>query len=162
MKNGLLLALTLFCTTSVMAENRAKIEHMTVNLKLPDNSNLTVDMSFDCGSYYDKTAMIVTSRQGAEILATAYEALYGPAAGKAVMDKWNNKAKSTDPRLPTFILVRPPVGKSYLVKANDVKAKLSDLKVDSLNENKIELKAPAFDLTEVSGTCGAIEHPNNY
>jgi len=159
MKNGLLIALTLFCTTSVMAENRAKIEHMTVNLKLPDNSNLTVDMSFDCGSYYDKTAMIVTSRQGAEILATAYEALYGPAAGKAIMDKWNKKAKSTDPRLPTFILVRPPIGKSYLVKTLDKKNGQLELNANSISEAKIEAKAQAVDLTEVSGTCGAIEHP---
>lgn len=161
MKNGLLLALTLFCSTTVMAENRAKIEHMTVNIKLPDNSNLTVDMNFDCGSYYDKTAMIITSRQGAEILATAYEALYGPAAGKAIMAKWNNKSKSTDPRLPTFILVRPPVGKSYLLKNHNQKTERTDLKVNSLNESNIEINAPAFDLTEVSGTCGAIEHPNN-
>jgi hypothetical protein len=156
MKNGLFLALTLLCSASVMAENRAKVEHMTVNLKLPDNSNLTVDMNFDCGSYYNKTAMIVTSRQGAEILATAYEALYGPAAGKAVMDKWNKKAKAEDPRLPTFIVVKPPEGKSYLLNTANKKSAPLLMKSD----NQEQPKAQSFNAAEISPSCGGVDHPN--
>jgi hypothetical protein len=157
MKNGLFLALTLLCSTSVIAENRAKVEHMTVNLRLPDNSNLTVDMNFDCGSYYDKTAMIVTSRQGAEILATAYEALYGTAAGKAVMDKWNKKTKAEDPRLPTFIVVKPPEGKSYLLSSANQKIAPFNMKTD-LQE---KTKAQSFNAAEISPSCGGVDHPDN-
>lgn len=171
MRLGLISSLFVFsvCLNStVQAENRAKVEHMTVDLRLPDGGSLTVDMDFQCGGYYDKTALIVTNRQGAEILATAYESLYGPDAGKAIMDTWNKKVNKNDPRLPTFLIVRPPKGKSF--RAKNVKSP-TDTSLDKSTSSK-----PRFDVStettqlkslqnlgidDVSGTCGAVDHPLN-
>jgi hypothetical protein len=158
MKNGLFLAVALLCSGAAMAENRAEIQHLTANLKLPDQSSLTVDMSFDCGSMYDKTAMIVTSRQGAEILAVAYEALYGPAAGAAVMAKWNNKDKPQDPRLPTFIIVTPPEGKVY--RAEPVKSAVKSVKGTAETATTMKLQQTEFSASEIRSSCGSSDHPS--
>lgn len=157
MKNGLFLAVTLLCSGAVMAENRAEIQHLTANLKLPDQSSLTVDMSFDCGSMYNRTAMIVTSRQGAELLAVAYEALYGPAAGAAVMAKWNNKDKPQDPRLPTFIIVTPPEGKVY--RTESVKG---GTKNNATTEaaSTMKIRQVEFSAEEIRSSCGSSNHPS--
>ncbi len=153
MNKGILVAIALCLGSScAVAENRAKIQHLTADLRLPDNSNLTVDMSFDCGSKFNQTAMIITSRQGAEILAVAYEAMYGPAAGEAIMAKWNNKTKSSDPRLPTFIIVTPPTGKTYRVKGE--RRLTSAVEASSLKTGTNDIP---YD--EIHSTCGSSNHP---
>jgi hypothetical protein len=157
MKKGLFLAATLLCSCAVMAENRAEIQHLTANLKLPDQSSLTVDMSFDCGSMYDRTAMIVTSRQGAELLAVAYESLYGPAAGAAVMAKWNKKDKPQDPRLPTFIIVTPPEGKVY--RTDNTKTNTKNATTTE-SAPVMKMRQAEFSADEIRSSCGSSDHPS--
>ena len=157
MKKGLLLVATLLCSGAVMAENLAEIQHLTANLKLPDQSSLTVDMSFDCGSMYDRTAMIVTSRQGAELLAVAYDALYGPAAGAAVMAKWNSKDKPEDPRLPTFIIVTPPEGKVY---RNDTAKTNTKNTTTAESVPVMKMRQAEFSADEIRSSCGSSDNPS--
>ncbi len=99
-------------TCSVFAQeplrDRAIIQYMSADILLPDNSLLNVDMSFDCGSDFSETAMIITSDAGAHLLATAFTSLYGPSAGKQILTSWNNKVDKNDPRKPTFLIVTPP------------------------------------------------------
>ncbi|CAM4292700.1 hypothetical protein [Pseudoalteromonas ostreae] len=107
---------TLLCTTFTVCNvaalapqtDRAVIQYMSADILLPDNSLLNVDMSFDCGSDFSKTAMIITSDAGAHLLATAFASMYGDAAGDQVLHSWNTKVNEGDPRKPTFLVVTPP------------------------------------------------------
>ena len=94
-------------------KDRAVVQHMNVDLLLPDSSLLNVDMSLDCGSQYARTGIMVMSKAGAELIATAYSTLWGKAYGQKVMDTWNNKKNSDDPRKPTFIIIPPPGDMSF-------------------------------------------------
>lgn len=162
MKVGLLkvavaLAGSLLFSSVVLAENRAEITHLTAILKLPDQSALTVDMSLDCGSRYERTALVVTSRQGAEILSTAWTALYGPEAGAAVMKQWETKTNPDDPRLPTFMIVTPPEGKSYIASPK-TPASLSKRKMTTLSDSAAVPVVEAARDSEILTTCGHKDH----
>ncbi|MEC8325892.1 MAG: hypothetical protein VX100_07330 [Pseudomonadota bacterium] len=109
--------------------DRAIVQHMNANLLLPDNSILNVDMSFDCGSDYHQTGLIVSSRSGAELLAAAYTQLWGTSYGQSVIDAWENKARPNDPRKPTFLLVKTADNVSYNWSDNSNKV----VKDDSLS-----------------------------
>ncbi|KID56863.1 hypothetical protein JF50_13275 [Pseudoalteromonas luteoviolacea] len=88
--------------------DRARVQHMNADLLLPDGRLMNVDVSFDCGSDYQDTAMMIMSDSGAKILAAAYTHLYGEQFGKQVMDAWNNKKHESDPRKPTYLFVIAP------------------------------------------------------
>ncbi|WP_257326013.1 hypothetical protein [Pseudoalteromonas rhizosphaerae] len=106
----LLCATLTICNVAALAPqaDRAVIQYMSADILLPDNSLLNVDMSFDCGSDFSKTAMIITSDAGAHLLATAFASMYGNAAGDQVLHSWNTKVNESDPRKPTFLVVTPP------------------------------------------------------
>ncbi len=106
----LLCAALTVCNVAALAplKDRAVIQYMSADILLPDNSLLNVDMSFDCGSDFSKTAMIITSDAGAHLLATAFASMYGNAAGDQVLRSWNTKVNESDPRKPTFLVVTPP------------------------------------------------------
>ncbi|MET1254845.1 hypothetical protein [Aliikangiella maris] len=104
---------TLAIALEPLKENRARISSMQATLLLPDYSTLNVNMSFDCGSRYENTGMIVSSLAGAQLLAAAYTHLWGDEAGEMVMQLWQNKADKDDPRLPTFLIISPESGAQF-------------------------------------------------
>ncbi|MET1254203.1 hypothetical protein [Aliikangiella maris] len=104
---------TLVSALEPLKENRARIFALKATLLLPEYEFLDVDMSFDCGSKYESTAMIITSFAGAQLLAASYTHLYGKEAGEMVMQTWQNKVNKDDPRLPTFIFVSPATGTHF-------------------------------------------------
>ena len=106
----LLCAALTVCNVAALVplKDRAVIQYMSADILLPDNSLLNVDMSFDCGSDFSKTAMIITSDAGANLLAAAYSSMYGSKAGEQVLHTWNTKVNDSDPRKPTFLIVTLP------------------------------------------------------
>ena len=165
--NMLKKSLTLACltclalsTTMVSAseplEDRAVIQYMSADILLPDNSMLNVDMSFDCGSDFSKTAMIITSDAGAHLLATAFASMYGNAAGDQVLHSWNTKVNASDPRKPTFLVVTPPENahenwyKSAIPKSV---TKTLNYQASSLTSDDLEVTMPI-----VKPYCGSRDH----
>jgi hypothetical protein len=100
-----LMALTLPTSALEPLSDRAQVKHINSTLLMPDGSDMTVDMSFDCGSDFSETGLIVTTEQGAKFLAHAYSELYGKAAGEKVKQAWLTKANPDDPRKPTMLLI---------------------------------------------------------
>ncbi|AZZ98267.1 hypothetical protein [Pseudoalteromonas sp. R3] len=88
--------------------DRAQVQRMNADLLLPDGSTLNVDVSFDCGSDYKNTAVMVMSNSGAQLIAAAYTHLYGESAGQSVMEAWENKQNASDPRKPTYLFILAP------------------------------------------------------
>lgn len=140
-----------------LSENRARVQTMQAELLLPNNSSLPVNMSFDCGSQWENTGMIITSRQGAEILAAAFTHLYGAAAGQAVINKWETKENPTDPRLPTFIIVTPPPGMSfgYSTQSTPMSAK----SINALASSKAITSEDKPPIAMLNSSCGTRIHP---
>ncbi|WP_444996038.1 hypothetical protein [Aliikangiella sp. IMCC44359] len=104
---------TLVSALEPLKENRARISSLSGTLLLPDYTYLDIDMSFDCGSKYEDTAMIVTNLAGVQLLAAAYTHMWGEQAGEMVMAAWQNKVNKTDQRLPTFLIVSPAKGTNF-------------------------------------------------
>ena len=154
----LLISLLLFVTTASalepLPENRARLSELHGTLLLPDYSYLDFDMSFDCGSRWEHTSMIVTSRAGAELLAASYTHLWGKKAGEKVMQAWENKVNESDPRLPSFLVVSMPTNTSNSTKSS---ARVSGA-VTSKNENITNSESTLNDIPELSATCGTRSH----
>jgi len=121
-------------------KDRAVVQHINVDLLLPDNSLLNVDMSLDCGSAYESTGIIVMSKGGAELIATAYSTLWGEAYGQKVMDTWNNKKNSDDPRKPTFIIIPTPGDISFNWQNSN----------ESVSNKTVKLRTAAFNSVATS------------
>ena len=136
--------------------DRARLASMQGQLLLPDGSYLPVDMSFDCGSQWENTAMIITSDLGAQLLAAAYTQLYGNEAGRNVIRQWNNKTKSTDPRKPSFLIITPPAidqEKQSWKSITELDTLSSETR--SLNKRKsLSLRMPPV----VTASCGTRVH----
>ena len=155
----LLLVISVSFVTPVSAleplpENRARISDLHGALMLPDYSILDFNMSFDCGSKYETTAMIITSKAGAQLLAASYTHMWGEAAGDMVMYNWNNKADPTDPRLPTFLVVTPPSGANFDWKKS---VRISTYKSSTLNTSTTET-TESDDIPVLLATCGTRSH----
>lgn len=137
-------------------EDRAVIRYMSADILLPDNSMLNVDMSFDCGSDFSKTAMIITSDAGAHLLATAFASMYGNAAGDQVLHSWNTKVNESDPRKPTFLVVTPPENAHenwYKSGISKSAIKTLNYKTSSLTSDDLEVAMPI-----VKPYCGSRDH----
>lgn len=100
-----LLAVSLSAAALEPMQDRAQVKHINSTLLMPDGSDMSVDMSLDCGSQFKNTGIIVTTEQGAKFLANAYSKLYGSAAGEKVKQAWQTKANPDDPRKPTMLLI---------------------------------------------------------
>jgi len=154
----LLCAALTVCNVAALTplEDRAVIQYMSADILLPDNSMLNVDMSFDCGSDFSKTAMIITSDAGAHLLATAFASMYGNAAGDQVLRSWNNKVNESDPRKPTFLVVTPPENAHenwYKSGISKSATKTLNYKASSLTFDDLEVKLPI-----VKPYCGSRDH----
>ncbi|WP_281560121.1 hypothetical protein [Thalassomonas sp. RHCl1] len=88
--------------------DRAVIAKMRVDLVLPANDILTVDISFDTTSGYHGNAMMLTDDFGVEMLATAFEVKYSQELADELRYAWANKQFNHDPRKPSYILVQQP------------------------------------------------------
>ncbi len=152
-------------TCSVFAQeplrDRAIIQYMSADILLPDNSLLNVDMSFDCGSDFSETAMIITSDAGAHLLATAFTSLYGPSAGKQILASWNNKVDESDPRKPTFLVVTPPENatenwyESGIAKSTNKTLNYSTNSLTSVTSDEVEVSST---VPVVRAYCGSRDH----
>ncbi|ATG77638.1 hypothetical protein [Pseudoalteromonas sp. 1_2015MBL_MicDiv] len=154
----LLCAALTVCNVAALTplKDRAVIQYMNADILLPDNSTLNVDMSFDCGSDFAKTAMIVTSEAGAYLLANAFSNIYGPAAGQRVLDTWNTKTSENDPRKPTFLVITPPPeGTENWYKSTISKGdkKLLNNRVEMLTSEGDHAPEPM-----IMGVCGSRDH----
>ncbi|NTS78399.1 hypothetical protein HR060_16240 [Catenovulum sp. SM1970] len=89
-------------------KERAVLARLQAELVLPEDTILKVDMDFDVNSGYNGNAVIVMDDLGAELIADAFTFKYGEQAGKAVLEKWQNRDQPEDPRLPTFLFVQKP------------------------------------------------------
>ena len=116
-------------------EERAVVQRMNADLLLPSGKTLNVDVSFDCGSDYHNTAIMVMSDAGAELLAAAYTHLYGEKFGQQVIDTWNTKKNTDDPRKPTYLFAIAPRNKSFAWKNDKVKKVHNKLTYDTLEEH---------------------------
>ena len=96
--------------------DRAVIAKMRVDLILPANDILTVDIDFDTSSGYHGNAMILTDDYGVEMLATAFEVKYSQEFADILRNAWANKQHSDDPRKPSYILVQQPKTEDQLPK----------------------------------------------
>ncbi|MEM5552391.1 hypothetical protein WNY63_16825 [Pseudoalteromonas neustonica] len=102
---GAALAVSLSVAALEPKQDRAQVKHINSTLLMPDGSDMSVDMSLDCGSQFKNTGIIVTTEQGAKFLANAYSKLYGFTAGEKVKQAWQTKANPDDPRKPTMLLI---------------------------------------------------------
>ena len=134
-------------------ENRARISHLSGTLLLPDYSHLNIDMSFDCGSKWNNTAMIITSEAGAKLLAASYTHLWGQSAGELVMKRWQNKVDADDPRLPTFLVVTPASGADFNWKKSVSLGRYSQYSASTHSSSNVQAKMPTL-----FATCGTRSH----
>ncbi|WDE06877.1 hypothetical protein SG34_008250 [Thalassomonas viridans] len=88
--------------------DRAVIAKMRLDLILPANDILTVDIDFDTTSGYHGNAMILTDDFGVEMAATAFEVKYSKEFANALRNAWLNKQNKDAPRKPSYILVQHP------------------------------------------------------
>ncbi|MCG9710217.1 hypothetical protein L1D46_15585 [Pseudoalteromonas sp. Isolate3] len=163
-KFGMLIGLALV-TCSVFAQeplrDRAIIQYMSADILLPDNSLLNVDMSFDCGSDFSETAMIITSDAGAHLLATAFSTLYGANVGEQILKSWNNKVHESDPRKPTFLVVTPPDNaqknwyESGIAKSTNKAVNYSTNSLTSVNKSDAD---DSSNIPIVRAYCGSRDH----
>lgn len=114
-------------------EDRAVVQHMNADLLLPSGGTLNVDVSFDCGSDYHNTALMVMSDSGAMLLAAAYTHLYGEKFGKQVIDAWNTKKNEDDPRKPTYLFAIAPRNQKFTWENNKPQKVHNNLTRDKLN-----------------------------
>ncbi|KJY90606.1 MULTISPECIES: hypothetical protein [Pseudoalteromonas] len=161
------IAATMFCISAANAltplEDRARVSRMNADLLLPDGSTLNVDVSFDCGSDYKNTALMVMSDSGAQLLAAAYTHLYGVEAGEAVMHSWNNKKNETDPRKPTYLFVLAEREKQFdWTRSQTGNQKLNkSLKSVTMERNMVDetvVDDTKIDLPVVVAGCGVRDH----
>ena len=96
-------------------EDRAVVAKLRADLILPNDHILTVDINFDTISGYHNNAILVMDDFGAEIVATAFEKMYGQEYGEKVRKTWMEKPKD-DPRKPTYLFVQKPDNESKMAK----------------------------------------------
>jgi hypothetical protein len=153
-------ALTLTLSLSSIAleplPDRARVLSMYTGLLLPDNSTINVDMSFDCGASFENTGLIVTSKEGAELLAAAYAYLYGEQAAEFVIDKWNNKASESDPRKPSFLIAKPSTGLSWKQSKPSLEKSRFDFSIQQASQGLEVDKVSWSGMLEAH--CGTRDH----
>ncbi len=86
--------------------DRARVIGLQADLLLPQGPILKVEMNTDCGSPYENLGVLAMSEQGAQIVAAGLGVLYGEKMKQNALKMWSHKVKSSDPRKPTFLLVK--------------------------------------------------------
>ncbi|MEK0158284.1 hypothetical protein WLQ65_03880 [Pseudoalteromonas piscicida] len=162
-----LLAVALICGLSTTAaysleplKERARVQRMNADLLLPDGSILNVDVSFDCGSDYQNTAIMVMSDSGAQLMAAAYTYLFGERAGKSVIQAWENKQNKSDPRKPTYLFILAPREQQFNLEnkiTNKFNKELSHVIMSSSNLTKSEVESIP-EIPMVIAGCGVRNH----
>lgn len=134
---------------------RAKVVNMTVELKLPDGSLLTVDNIDFCtpGSFYNGVQAIVFGDDAVKIMQAGMAALH-PHVGDSVLKTWNNKVNENDPRLPTFLMITSP---EAITKK--VKPKGEAEKVGVPFRSSAKLLGYGGQTPGIMATCGGYNHP---
>ena len=140
-----------------LKENRARLSDLHGTILLPDYSYLEFDMSLDCGSKWENTGMIITSKAGAQLLAASYTHMWGVKAGEMVMQQWKNKVSLDDPRLPTFLVVTPPEGASFDWKTS-IKVASKDRKFRNKSSSSTANISMKMAMPMIIGTCGTRSH----
>ncbi|MBB1419695.1 hypothetical protein H5187_20855 [Pseudoalteromonas sp. SG44-1] len=130
-------ALAVSCSATALEplQDRAQVKHINSTLLMPDGSDMNVDMSFDCGSEFKSTGIIVTTEQGAKFLANAYSKLYGSVAGEKVKQAWLTKANPDDPRKPTMLLINDFGSLDWTVNSTKVTELKHFSSTQSVNES---------------------------
>ncbi|WP_419147540.1 hypothetical protein [Pseudoalteromonas 'SMAR'] len=159
-----LLGLTLNAAQALEPKpDRAQVQNLYTTLLLPDGSYLNADISFDCGSKFVNTGIIITTDEGAQFMAKAYRALYGVKAGQSVLKAWNTKANPSDPRKPTMLLIntfpasQEKADSQHVRNSNKINKRLQE-SVQSVNIDRIEGNAELAP--ELIQLCGARVHEN--
>jgi hypothetical protein len=146
--------------------DRAVVERMNADLLLPNGSILNVDVSFDCGSDYHNTALMVMSDSGARLLAAAFTHLYGEKYGQQVIDAWNTKKHADDPRKPTYLFAIAPREKEYSWKNKTTQKVHNKLTRDTLQSYQSQRQLvndtndleEALDIPVLAAGCGTKIH----
>ncbi|WP_217704593.1 hypothetical protein [Pseudoalteromonas sp. McH1-7] len=163
----LILASCIFSTQALEPlEDRAVVQRMNTDLLLPDGSTLNVDVSFDCGSDYHNTAVMIMSDSGAMLLAAAYTHLYGEKYGQQVIDAWNTKKNKDDPRKPTYLFAIAPREKEFAWRNKPNQNIHNNLTYDTLGKyisdrqlaNKTESFEDAQFIPVLAAGCGTKIH----
>ena len=89
-------------------EDRAVIAKLRADLVLPENNIMTVDIDFDTDSGFHNNAMLVMDEFGMEMVANAFEHMYGQEHADKVRQAWAEKRTPDSPRKPTYLLVQKP------------------------------------------------------
>ncbi|WP_448213307.1 hypothetical protein [Colwellia sp. MEBiC06753] len=88
--------------------DRAVMARMRLDLVLPEDNILTVDVDFDTTSGYHGNIMMIMDDFGVELLATAFQTKYGTEAAECIKKAWREKQQENDPRKPSYLLVQKP------------------------------------------------------
>lgn len=96
--------------------DRAVLANMRLDLVLPEDNILTVDIDFDTTSGYHGNTMMVMDDFGVEMLATAFAVKYGQEQADVVTRAWQQKQQQDDPRKPTYLLVQKPESDNAMPK----------------------------------------------
>ena len=89
---------------------------MRVDLVLPEDNILTVDIDFDTTSGYHGNTMMIMDDFGMEMLATSFEVKYGKEHAENIRKAWREKQEKHDPRKPSYLLVQKPTSPDALPK----------------------------------------------
>ncbi|ALU41927.1 hypothetical protein [Pseudoalteromonas rubra] len=141
--------------------DRAQVQRMNADLLLPDGSTLNVDVSFDCGSDYKNTAVMVMSNSGAQLIAAAYTHLYGESAGQSVMEAWQNKQNESDPRKPTYLFILAPREQNFdwqKRQQNKFNKMLSRVSISETSVDNFEMDSASPLPPVVLAGCGVRNH----
>jgi hypothetical protein len=88
--------------------DRAVIAKLKVDLLLPTDKVMSVDIDFDTDSGYHNNSIMVMDDFGVEMLSLAFEVKYGKETADNIRSAWQQKEYESDPRKPSYILVQAP------------------------------------------------------
>jgi len=135
--------------------NRAKVVHISVELELPDGERITVDNIDLCtpDSFYNGVQALVFGDEAVKVMQAGMAALY-PKVGDSVYQMWNNKVNPDDPRLPTFLMIKPPESNQHKLKGGASRSSFRGVLRSSAKVLGVE------DAPVLMATCGGYNHPD--
>jgi len=137
--------------------NRAKVVNIIMELELPDGSTVMVDNIDFCtpGGFYNGVEAVVFGDEAVRVMQAGMAALY-PKVGDSINQLWENKSHANDPRLPTFLMIKPP--------ENNLNAIDNKSKGDAKEPVTFGSSAKVFKLNDktpiVMSSCGGYYHPD--
>ena len=133
--------------------NRAKVVGITIELELPSGEILVLDDLDFCtpGGFYNGVEALVFGDEAVKVMQAGMSALY-PKVGDSVSQMWNNKVNPEDPRLPTFLMIKPPENKLSKTKGGANKS------YSGVFRSSAKVKAVG-NAPVLMATCGGYNHP---